>query len=177
MHSRIRATAVVGLLLALAIPGQAFAVTSDSAVAESINVLPTLVVTGFPATLAYPDSLPGDAASAPTIGFTVVTTNPTGWSLSVAAQDLKSGSLSIPSTAHSWHAVITSQAFGSCGSATTRDVTYAGPAGTFQSIGASNIGAYDGSCGVNTLDSKLTIPAGQTPGAYSGTVTFRVATR
>ncbi len=177
MNSRMRASALVSLLLALAIPGQAFAVTSDSSVAESISVLPTLSVTGFPSTLAYPDSLPGDAAAAPQIGFTVVTTNPTGWALSVAATDLKAGSLTLPSTAHSWHVVIQSTSGSMCISSTTRDVTYAGPAGTFQSFGGADTGSDDGVCGANTIDPTLNIPAGQTPGAYTGTVTFRVATR
>jgi len=178
---RTRWAVALAAALVLALPGAALGAGQSATTAQTLSVATTTSLTGVPASLSYGSGLSGTMRSAPvqTASVAATTDNPAGVRLTVAFSNLTSGSDSIAATANRILLSETLPTSECVGAENTpwdggSGKAYPGPAGSdWELCERSSAGsvAFPGT-GV-TWTPKISVPAGQAPGAYTGTVTWK----
>lgn len=171
----------VALALALALPGSAFAAASTSSRTESLLVIPTITLTGLPATtLTWTASPRGStltdavstivvASDAP-LGYTVNTTHdvltataPAG-TIAISAQKMK-----VSTTVVATDMVITpayANVFGTVSGAGSLVALTCGPLCTATTAGTQTY----------SFTEQIVIPVGTVPALYTGTLVYAALT-
>jgi hypothetical protein len=149
MRHFIRAAAL-GAILALALPGAAFAATTTSVTTATVTVNGVISMTGIPATYANGSGVAGAILTGPPFTITVASSDP--FVVSVAASDFVSGGNTIVAD-HTTLTFITG--------ATSLD--YTGPAGVPMEIGTTT---------PLTEKVKMILPLTAHAGTYTGTLTW-----
>lgn len=168
------ASILIGLALALALPGAALAASQSSTAAESLTVGSQVSVTNVPTSLAYGSTIGGATLSA-NLNVEMSTNHPTGVTLTLDASALSrtGGGGSIPSTNRLFTFTRNNSPFPSGISDTHvngSEWSYTGsPTAIASSSGPIGPANY-------AVVSKIFIPADAVPGDYAGTLTFTVAT-
>jgi hypothetical protein len=147
---RTRLAAVVALLMALAIPGAAFAASSQSS-AMTLTISSVISVSGVPASLDFGSPLAGTNANAPQ--FTVTYSSNGSATFTSSVTDLTASGGGLIAKAN----VSQSLASGSYAAADGATIASFGAAG-----GSSS----------KTVDVRVAVPAAQQAGAYTGTYTI-----
>lgn len=169
MNVRRNAVAMIAALsLALSVTGAVFAAS------ETVTVNPSQTFSGAPATIAYPAGNAGSTVTATGYAITAGTSNsPNGYTVNANFSNLTKSGGTIPVSAHL--VMLT----GSVQSNTTKNNSYTGPIGSDFWQPTAGVDDYlfkstspQATNDVVTVTNALAIPAGQLPGAYTGTATF-----
>ena len=153
-----KASALLGLVLALAIPGSTLAATASSTSTESLGVAVSISITGVPPTLSYgAANNAGDLATAPSFHVTGSSNNGMGWEIRLNASALTSSGGTIPKSARS------------IAGADAGTVNYADDIALTGTDGPGDKSA--------DLTMRVQIPASAAAGNYTGSATFTIASK